>query len=190
MNAKQIWTSDRNHHVVIRLDFETGKVDAYEKHQADNGTPEREWHGHSRTWKLPAGAFAGERLEAFTEETEALRGEIVESYRSEWNGNNHVGYADRDLLEKFGVLVEGLEVAPVWELAEWLEPTVSSRRFPLISIDGCHTRVHAAYAETARGKRRIRALVREIEALVAEADETVEGDASKYVARLIEQRRP
>jgi hypothetical protein len=189
MNTKQSWSSDRNHHVVVRLDFETGLVDAYEKHQADNGTPERQWHGHARTWKLPAGAFSSDALEAFAEETEALRAEIVASYTSEWNGHNHVASVDPDLVEKFEAAVEGLEVTPVWELSEWLEPTVSSRRIPLISIDGCPTRVHAAYADTPRGKRRIRALVREIEALVEAADETVEGDAEKYVMRLVEQRR-
>ena len=190
MTASKVWASDRNHRVVLRLDFETGHVDAYEQHQAVNGTPEREWHGHARTWYLRAGAFSSEALATFAGETSALRAEIVASYTCEWNGNNHIGSVDPDLVEKFDVLVEGIEPTPVWELSEWLDPTVSSRRVQLISIDGCRARVHAAFADTPRGQRRVRALVREIEALVAAADEVVEGDASEYVARLVDQRRP
>lgn len=185
MNASTGYASDRNHHVLVRLDFETGKVDAYENHQANNGTPVREYNGHARTWKLPAGFFSCDALDEFAAETKELRSEIAASYTSEWDGHNHVGSADRDLIERFGERVEAIEVLGVWEIGEWFEHSVSSRRLPLISIDGCHTRVHYAYAETPRGKRRVRALVREVEALIEGADEIIEGDAEKFVLGLV-----
>jgi hypothetical protein len=180
------YSSDRNHYVLVRLDFETGEVDAYENHQANNGTPVRQWHGHARTWKLPAGLFSCEALDGFAAETEELRSDIVASYSSEWDGHNHVGRVDSELVEKFGALVEAIDVVGVWQIDEWLEHSVSSRRFPLISIDGCKTRVHYAYAETPRGRRRVRALVREVEALLEEADEVVEGDAEEFVLGLVD----
>lgn len=186
MKAANGYSSDRNHHVLVRLDYETGVVDAYENHQANNGTPVRQYNGHARTWKLPAGFFSCQALDEFAAETEELRVEIAASYSSEWDGHNHVGHVDPDLVEKFGALVEAIEVVGVWQIDEWFEHAVSSRRFPLISIDGCHTRVHSEYADTPRGKRRIRALVREIETLVENADEIVEGDVEEFVLGLVD----
>lgn len=112
--------------VLMEIDFETRVIDFFgEAPHERNTTSGREWHGHCRSYRVPVvGALDFRRaVEACLPTLHA----VCDTYRSEWDGSNHVGRLDPDLAEaldrEITLAIDGLHhssPAGYWDAGEWL----------------------------------------------------------------------
>lgn len=78
----------------VELDCERRVLRARYNPEIGNAIPVREYHGHVRTWGIPA--LRGDVATALLHELAPLAERVCDGYESRWNGSNHVAVFDKD----------------------------------------------------------------------------------------------
>lgn len=96
---------------------ENGKVYTDTRAPWDNGCPIDEWHGCTRTWKIPAAADGDALRDALSDmHILELLQRVRNGHRIEWDGNNYVGVLDDDAEEASEELENYLGDLTCWDI--------------------------------------------------------------------------
>lgn len=96
---------------------EDGNVSTDTRAPWDCGSPIDEWHGRTRTWKVPA-AVRGDALDYAFRNSKILEllQRVHNGHSVDWNGNNYVGALDDDAEEASGELERRLGDLVTWDV--------------------------------------------------------------------------
>jgi hypothetical protein len=112
----------------LEIDWEHRTIDITARHNSNTSWTMREHHGHASTFELPI-LVRDDALSLIA----ALRqvvGRVADTYRSEWDGRNHVARWSHsedehdELLHEIHIMIQNARYTPaggVWDAADYLE---------------------------------------------------------------------
>lgn len=111
---------------ILRLNLETGEVDAYVWGNIGGGIAGRAFNGVDQEWKIPPLTVDGFRR--FVDRVSSMLQDVLDGATVEWDGSNHRGTLDDDAQDASDRIHEAIRDIPdsdvyqVWDASDYYEP--------------------------------------------------------------------
>lgn len=116
----------------LEFNPETGECEFDWSGEIGGSVPANVWHGLIRRYAVPAAASRESLIEAAKNpEILGLLARVQAGFHTHWGGSNYSGVLNDDATdaeERLEFLLQGLEVANLWDIDEWLWESITRHK--------------------------------------------------------------